>query len=370
MAAETNGGTPENKPKDLQKEVERLSTENMLLRLRAEFEQLLHDDREKQAKAFKEHKSDVKREISERLLRTGLLGLIVIGFAWWSTFQPLRQAVKERLDREFASKNIKALILDAATRAAQSQSKEMIQGTLRPAIDQAKEGIRQDSNNMRLFEKGLRKESRQSINRLQVELKQEHEQQRRSMGSLREEYTKDLGRLQAAVDYEGRLRDIQLQKDSAVEGSFSAFERLAEYRSHDQGLVTEAQVALMAVKGFYIVGTRTKGVHIWLKNPDGSNGAEDENIPASSLIAQFLFGQPRWELRAKAAQLLGGKRQAGVAEALLRSMQTDPNLWVRRESLRSFEQLTGFAEQDVFDFKRAAQWWQKNKDRYLKAVRK
>jgi hypothetical protein len=43
-------------------------------------------------------------------------------------------------------------------------------------------------------------------------------------------------------------------------------------------------------------------------------------------------------------------------------MNQDANLWVRRSALRSFETLTGYQEQDVFDFAPAADWWSKNEE--------
>jgi len=354
----------------MQEEIERLSAENLLLRQRAEFERLLHENREKQASKFAKHKSEVEREIDKRLVGLTFVGLIVVGFAWWSTIQPVRQLVRDRLNKEFASKNIEALILNAATRAAESQSKGMIRETLKPAIEQARGQIQQETDNMQRFANRLQRESRQSIGQVQAELNDESKQQKQSMSSLRTEYTKDLDRLRTVVDYEEELRGIQVLKDSATEGDFNAYRQLSEYRSKDLGLMSAAHVALLEVKGFYIFANRTKGVSIWMLNPDGSKGAQDGNIQVPLLIDYFLFNQPNWAYRDKAAQLLAYKRQRGVAEALLKSMQTDPDLWVRRDALRSFEQLTGFVEQDVFDFGRAATWWQENKDHYLKTLLK
>jgi hypothetical protein len=75
-------------------------------------------------------------------------------------------------------------------------------------------------------------------------------------------------------------------------------------------------------------------------------------------------------LRAKAAKLLANRREAPTPPALLNCMGTDPNLWVRRAALVSFQGLTGFQPVDVFAFQPASEWWAKNKDAYLKSLPK
>lgn len=45
-------------------------------------------------------------------------------------------------------------------------------------------------------------------------------------------------------------------------------------------------------------------------------------------------------------------------------MESDPNLWVRKEALASFESITGFEANDVFQFETGAprKWYIKNKE--------
>jgi hypothetical protein len=132
-----------------------------------------------------------------------------------------------------------------------------------------------------------------------------------------------------------------------------------------------AEAAAMPVKIMYISATRTKATTIFLNNPDGSRGLADQKIPTQTLIHDFLWNQKQpWAGRAKAAEVLADRREEDVPVALLAAMQSDPNLWVRRTAFRSFTQLTGFQEVDVFDFDGASNWWLKNKDEFLKSIPK
>jgi hypothetical protein len=120
-----------------------------------------------------------------------------------------------------------------------------------------------------------------------------------------------------------------------------------------------------------VSGNRVSGISIWKLNPDSSQGATNEKMATTDLIGLFRLNMGQvWTYRARAAQLLAGRREAIVPPALLEAMNHDPNLWVRRAALESFQGLAGFQADDVFGFKQAEDWWTKNKDTYLKSVPK
>ena len=59
-----------------------------------------------------------------------------------------------------------------------------------------------------------------------------------------------------------------------------------------------------------------------------------------------------------------------MPEALLNAMESDPNLWVRKEALNSFEKVTEYEASDVFQFETGfpRSWYQLNKDKIQKKL--
>jgi hypothetical protein len=189
-----------------------------------------------------------------------------------------------------------------------------------------------------------------------------------ALESPRSEYSKEVGELKALVTYQEKLKNIQILKDQALTGDFNSFRTLTNYPSSDQTL---KDAAAFDSNGMYILGERTRGVSIQINNPDGTPGDKDEQITTAFLISTFLLDSTQpWPAKAKAAEILTNRREAAVPPALIEAMNQDANLWVRRAALRSFETLTGYQEQDVFDFGPAANWWGKNAESYLKSLPK
>jgi hypothetical protein len=355
----------------LQTEVERMAAENLLLRQQVEFQRLFTEYRDKQGQLFGQHKKDVDGEINKRLVGMSLLGLVVAGIAWWSTITPVRKLVTDRLDKEFASENIRAVIADAAQRAAASQTKQLIEGELRPATDQALREIKQQREDVTKFAQQVRRDTGAQISDVRRDLQGQGDQEKNAMEKLRQDYTKSLNDLKALVAYQEQLKGIDLLKGASISGDAASFYKLESYASTDASLVDAAHSAGLEAKVMYISSTRVKSVSVFLLNPNGSHGAADEKIPTDKLFSEFPLNQrQQWEFRDKAAALLGTRREAEVPPTLITCMITDPNLWVRRDALRSFEQLTGYQENDVFDFQAAANWREKNKDTYLSSLPK
>lgn len=117
-----------------------------------------------------------------------------------------------------------------------------------------------------------------------------------------------------------------------------------------------AVAEILRVKGFYISGTRIKGISLSYTAPDGSKKTDAE-IPTHILIS--FLSNSNWPLRANAAELLANRSEKGVPEALIKAFD-DSNLDVRKIALDSFERITGFTRIDVFDFPRAKEWYAKN----------
>lgn len=370
MADETTNKMPNDQPAEMREKIERLSAENLLLRQRIELELAWREERDKQVQQFREHRRDVEREIDKRLVGLSLVGFLVIGLGWWSVSLPIRRSVQNRLDKEFASQNIKKLISAAAWRAARSQTNQMMETTLKPAVNKAMGQIQEQKSTVMMFAERVRRESKHSMGRFQGEIALDRKEEQRSLQDLRNKYTNEIAQLRSLVEFQEKLKQLEMLKDEAINGDFDAFEKLVSYRSSDNSLDTDAQTAVIQVKEAYMFAVRTRPVSIWVRRPNSTTRLTDEQISSGDLIKDFLFSKRNWIARTKAARLLGSKREMGVPEALLKAMQHDPNLWVRRAALLSFEKLTGYRENDVFDFIGADQWWKRNKANYLKTIRR
>lgn len=370
MTDVSEDGKPNSNADGMRAEVERLNAENLLLQQRVEFERLLHDDREKQRAAFDKHREAVDQEITTRIRKYSFFGLVVVGLGLWGTFAPVRDLLKNRLNQEFSSPHIRVLISDAAVVAAKSQTKEIINTQLQPAIAQAQTKIQQQSDQVTQLAARLRTDMSNRISQVKVEVETEHRDDKAGMSALREQYTQEVGQLKTLVDYQEKLKEIDDLKGKAILGDFTAYNKLDTYKSADPSLASAAQAASLESKALYLTGSRVAGTSLTQHTPDGKT-LRDDQISTSSLIAVFLLAPDQgWEGRAKAAILLRYRREAAVPDALLDAMTTDANLWVREEALRSFDLLTGYQPNDVFDFAGAVKWWDDHKADYLKSVSK
>lgn len=165
---------------------------------------------------------------------------------------------------------------------------------------------------------------------------------------IQKESSATILKLDALISKENKIFEIQRLQDKALEGDFSSYELLKEYNSEDLNLNERARSAILSIKRFYIGITKIRGFELFRKDEEG-NLVKVENYETSLLIDDLLQNKD-WRARAKAAELLRDRKEVGVPEALLDSMENDPNLWVRKEALISFESVTEFIAGDVFQF--------------------
>jgi hypothetical protein len=356
---------------DLRSQIDKLSGENLVLKQHIEFTELFARNEKAYAEEFSKHKEHVTSEITRRMVAMTLVGLAALGVAWYQTITPVRKDVQERLNKEFASDNIRELISNAAEKAAQGQAKELIDERITPATTKALEDIQEHRNEVSMISQQVKSDTSRMVENLQQQVSQQGDQEKTALESLRKEYAKEVGDLNALVSYQEKLKDIQLLKSNAMIGDVPSWEKLETYPADDTALREAATSAVIEVKEPYVFGERVRGVDIWLNNSDGTHGPTNDAIPTTALIGTFLLSNnQRWEFRTRAAQILASRRESAVPPVLLSAMQNDNNLWVRRAALLSFQQLTGFQPNDVFGWQEAADWWAKNKDNYLNSLPK
>ena len=165
---------------------------------------------------------------------------------------------------------------------------------------------------------------------------------------------------QAAI-LKARNRLAQLANAAIAEGSRQALKDL-ESTVNNPAKADLAEVAaaeVMRVKAFYATDARLKNASVPYTSSAGIIIVDDK-MPTATLIADLKQNRD-WLVRAKFAELLGDRKEPGVAEALLDAAEGDGNLNVVKAALGSFSRLTGFKEQDIFDYASAAAWWQQHK---------
>lgn len=350
------------------REMEKLKVENLLLRQRTELGEQLREDRERQAKAFADHQAEVDKKIDRRLLASGGIGVLLVGITlYWGVIQPLRESVQERLDEEFSSDNIKNMISDAASRAAETEAKAIIESRVEPAVSNTQAFMREQRRGLSEFSKTLKRESEQDVETMRREFANDRRELLKSMSALRDEYRREVGELSVEVNYQREFRGIQNLKNRAInDGDFSAYGGLVGYQTGDKVLHATALAAMFEVKKFYLGLNRVSAVAVFFTKPDGTR-QQNEEIATEHLVKALLHDE--WRIRARASQLLRTRKEPGVPEALLKMMREDKNLYVRKEALTAFERITGFKAKDVFGFGGAARWWAENKDEYRSKVK-
>lgn len=220
------------------------------------------------------------------------------------------------------------------------------------------------------FEIDRRVENAQTIlNRLK-EVENSAENTKYNLITVQEKASQTATELKHLIEQENKKYEIQRLQNMALDGDVGAYETLKNYPSDDQELAERAKAAVLAIKGFYIGKTKIKGLKLHRTKENGSRVQEDEL--ETSWLLQDLQRNPHWRIRARAAQLLAERKESGVPEALLRSMENDINLWVRKEALDSFEKVTEFKASDVFQFETGSprRWYEMNKEKVQSQLKK
>jgi hypothetical protein len=122
-------------------------------------------------------------------------------------------------------------------------------------------------------------------------------------------------------------------------------------------LVHAARAEILRVQNYYLGGSRIDRFDI----PVGTYFPEDAALRDSQLkddqLMKLLRDQKNpWQVRMKAANLLGSRRTIESGDALAEAVMKDGNLDVVKEATFSFEQITGFRAR-IFDAASLNDWW-------------
>lgn len=172
----------------------------------------------------------------------------------------------------------------------------------------------------------------------------------------------DASRLPAQPDLvllKERNRMTGYADEAIATGAREPYERL--WKSLDDprlaNLVHAARAEILRVQNFYLSGSRIERFDIPVGDyyPDSAT-LRDAQLPDDKLIDLLAKESHPWQVRLKAANLLGSRRSTAVGDALVKAIKTDKNLDVVKEATFSFEQMTGYRAK-IFEPVSVEAWW-------------
>lgn len=241
---------------------------------------------------------------------------------------------EEFITKSITQKFAEPQINNTLNKVAENQAQEIIENNLNPAIQRATTSVNQKIES---FEKDL--------------------------DEFKEKYDSELKKLNKEVGYlQNRNIVLKLSDQAIATGDAKPFEELENIyeTSTDNDIKTIALSEIFRVKNYFATMTRVKGIDIIYTNTHTGKAFTDEEIPTDILI-QGLKDATIWQYRARMADLLKGRKEKQVPEALLNTIENDEKLEVRKKAMDSFESVTGFKSRDVFKYAPAKEWWEKNK---------
>ncbi|RBP47649.1 hypothetical protein DES53_101446 [Roseimicrobium gellanilyticum] len=122
-------------------------------------------------------------------------------------------------------------------------------------------------------------------------------------------------------------------------------------------LIHAARAEILRVQNFYLSGSRIESYTIQVGDYFPDNAAlKDSQLRDEQLIELLEKKENPWQVRMKAANLLGLRRSRAVGDALVRAVKYDPNLDVVKEATFSFEQMSGYRAR-IFEPASMDAWW-------------
>jgi hypothetical protein len=151
--------------------------------------------------------------------------------------------------------------------------------------------------------------------------------------------------------------------EAIATGARAPYQRLWEALDDPRlaNLVHAARAEILRVQNYYLGGSRIDHYDIPVMTyfPDDA-ALRDSQLKDDQLIKLLRDKKNPWEVRMKAAYLLGKRHSGEAGDALVAAVKTDDNLDVVKEATFSFEQMTGFRAR-IFDAASMDQWWKQYK---------
>jgi hypothetical protein len=160
-----------------------------------------------------------------------------------------------------------------------------------------------------------------------------------------------------------RNRLTDYADEAIATGARAPYQRLWEALDDPRlaNLVHAARAEILRVQNYYLGGSRIDHYDIPVMTyfPDDA-ALRDSQLKDDQLIKLLRDKKNPWEVRMKAANLLGTRHSSEAGDALVAAVKVDDNLDVVKEATFSFEQMTGFRAR-IFDAASMDQWWKQYK---------
>jgi hypothetical protein len=178
----------------------------------------------------------------------------------------------------------------------------------------------------------------------------------------------------ALADAQSRRMNVLLLEDQAIaeknRSAFRALRGMIEDESLAAADRTSARASVNRIELFYLQSAPLVQSPIrFLETPDGRQEIPDDGrLPLDVLTTTLQTGDASWQLRARAAFLLGKHNDLQAVASLTEAVRTEENLSVLYFATQSLNQITGAGYSRVFGETDLVEWVEKNQDRLSESL--
>ncbi|MFH1479607.1 MAG: hypothetical protein ABIG92_07585 [Candidatus Omnitrophota bacterium] len=279
-------------------------------------------------KLIEELKIIISRMIWKKIIFIIFILGILIGAGAYYIYNSIRGDVIRLIASQFEKEDIKDLIDEVAS----SEAKDILKEGILPEIANIKKDVLRETSSFK-----------DTLEDYKIKFRDEYKT------------------FDAEIIFLKKLNMLKKLSDKAVaDGNRDSFKALQQIIDSfpEPDLMSAAKSELRNVKAFYENKSAAKGVPISHFGSDGKQ-VKDADMATHYLIFA-LRNDGDWKIRARAANLLGDRKEKGVPEILLDAAEKDISLDVLKACLLSFEKITGYEGSEVFGYEQARDWWAKN----------
>ena len=177
----------------------------------------------------------VRRHLWKQVVTFILAILTILGVGIWQVYTRVTDFISTEIASNFADTHIQQTLNKVAT----THAKDLINEKVNPAIEKARTDISR-------LQTQLQKQLGQDTEKMRFEYQA---QLRQDVNDIRTAFLQELESLHSEIDYQKKLREIQLWKSLAIANcDLDSFNSLDKYTSDEEDLKLAAQAAVFEVQ--------------------------------------------------------------------------------------------------------------------------